>query len=159
MIKPFHVLCLAGLLAAGCTTTVDPYAPVRYGDSVQVVSYDSTPRPFNPSVQVFSSPAALQGRPYHLIAELYRGGWPNDQPLIMNALIWRAKSLGADGVILLPPVLGDFVDIPFGRIGRQFNFRADAFTWATPMAPANPPPTMAPAPPMAPTAPPQPPPQ
>ncbi len=141
--KPFHVICLAGLLAAGCATTTDPYAPVRYGDSVLVVSYDSTPRPFNPNIQVFSNPAMLQGRPYHVIAELSREGWPNDQPLLMNALIWRAKSLGADGVILLPPLLGDFVDIPFGRIGRQFNFRAEAFTWPSstpPMAPTSPPP-------------------
>jgi hypothetical protein len=152
MIKnSFYGICLAALLAAGCTTTVDPYAPVRYGESVQVVSYDSTPRPFNPNVIVYSTPAALQGRPYHAIADLYREGWPNDQALLMNALIWRAKSLGADGVVLLPPTLGNFVDIPFGRVGRQFNYRAQAFTWYNSPPPA---PSTAPSAPTPPTAPP-----
>ena len=128
----FSSLCLGVtvLLACGCRSTPpDPNAPPRYADKVQVISYDSTPRPFNPNIQVFSGYGAMQGRSRHPIADLMKMGWPNDQALIMNALIWRAKSLGADGVVLLPPRFAAWVSIPFGRVGRQFNFQAEAFVW------------------------------
>jgi hypothetical protein len=123
-------LGVAVLLACGCRSAPpDPNAPPRYGEKVQVISYDSTPRPFNPNIQVFSGYGAMQGRSRHPIADLMIVGWPNDQALIMNALIWRAKSLGADGVVLLPPRYAEFVSVPFGRVGRQFNFQAEAFVW------------------------------
>jgi hypothetical protein len=125
----FSSICAAAVFAAGCASTPDPNAPPRYGTSVQVVSYDSTPRPFNPDIQVFSNPNDVQGRPRHPIAQLVRVGWPNDQALIQNALIWRAKSLGADAIILLPPQYGGFEAIPFGPAGRQFSFQAEAFVW------------------------------
>jgi len=125
----FLCLCLGGLLLPGCATTPDPNAAPRYGTSVQVVSYDSTPRPFNPDIQVYYNPSAVQGHPRHPIAQLVRVGWPNDQALIQNAIIWRAKSLGADGVIMFPPQNGGFVAIPFGPSGRQYSFQAEAFVW------------------------------
>jgi len=132
-------VCLAAIFIAGCASTPDPNEPPRYGTSVQVVSYDSTPRPFNPDVQVFSNPNDVQGRPRHPIAQLVRVGWPNDQALIQNALIWRAKSLGADGVILFPPQYGGFVAIPFGPSGRQYSFQAEAFVWPNHIAVQAPP--------------------
>lgn len=133
-------LCVAAIVAAGCaSSTPDPNAPPRYGTSIQVVSYDSTPRPFNPDIQVFNNPNDVQGRPRHPIAQLVRVGWPNDQALIQNALIWRAKSLGADGVILFPPQYGGFVAIPFGPSGRQYSFQAEAFVWPNHIAVQAPP--------------------
>jgi hypothetical protein len=125
----FSSVCLGALLLAGCASTPDPNEAPRYGTSVDVVSYDSTPRPFNPDIQVYYNPNSVQGHPRHPIAQLVRVGWPNDQALIQNALIWRAKSLGADGVILFPPQNGGFVAIPFGPSGRQFSFQAEAFVW------------------------------
>ena len=163
---------MAALALTGCRTTVAyPEAPPRYGESVQVIAYDTTPRPFNEAVQVFSNPQDVQGRPRHPIAELEKVGWYRDRALIENALIWRAKSLGADGVILLPPNFGEFEAVPFGPVGRKFNFRAEAFTWprhngaatvppaGTPAPPAELPPAQPPAtmpPPVAPGTPPPP---
>ena len=108
-------LYLAGLLSlgamalVGCRTTKvgqDQNAPPRYAESVQVITYDSTPRPFNPSITVFYNFAGLENRPRHPIAELDKVAFPNDQALVRNALIWRAKSLGADGILMLPPSTG-----------------------------------------------------
>jgi hypothetical protein len=78
---------------------------------------------------VFENRSQLAGRLYHPIAQLVRNGWSNDEALIDNALIWRAKSLGADGVILLPPSGGEYQFVPFGPSGHQYNFRAEAFIW------------------------------
>ncbi|MGC9944468.1 MAG: hypothetical protein ABSE48_21800 [Verrucomicrobiota bacterium] len=91
----------ATLLLTGCYSyDVNGSRPVRYASGVQVATYDSTPRQPSASVRAFQSPAEVQ-RPYHVIALLSREGYLRDEGLIVNALVWRAKQMGANGIILL----------------------------------------------------------
>jgi hypothetical protein len=95
------LMCLFGFLTTGCYTyDVNGEAPVRYANSVQIIPYDSVKRLPAKSIQIFDSPNQIQ-MPYHVVALLMRSGKPNDQALILKALIWRARHEGADGVILL----------------------------------------------------------
>ena len=109
------LIAVAVMLLTGCHSyDVNGTRPVRYANSVLVTVLDSTPRPFSQTIEVFQNTEELKTRPYRKIALLSHSGWPNDETLLNNALIWKAKSLGATGVILMPP----------GRIGYQFNLFA-----------------------------------
>ena len=102
--KIISLICLAGLsfLLNGCHTyDVASAKPVRYAKEVQVIPLDTAKRAITPSVQIFESAADVQ-RPCHKIALLSRPGHRGDEGLIVNALAWRARQLGADGLVLLP---------------------------------------------------------
>ena len=86
----------------GCKSTNYTERPPRYGTSVQVVAYDSTPRKVNPDFQVFAREADVP-QPFKIIAMVCRNAKPQDQGLMMQAISWRAKQLGADAMIVLPP--------------------------------------------------------
>jgi hypothetical protein len=94
------LVCTLGLCLTGCHTyDVNGDKPVRYASGVQVITYDSTPRPPAKSIQIFDqyNPPPAQ---YHPIASLSHEGYPNDAHLIYDALEWRARQLGANGIIL-----------------------------------------------------------
>ena len=95
------LLCASGLLLTGCHTyDMNGDVPMRYAANVQVVNYESIVRPPAKTIQIFDSPSQIK-QPYHVIGLLLRPGKSNDEALILKALIWRARQLGADGVILL----------------------------------------------------------
>jgi hypothetical protein len=97
----FTSLFICASVVAGCHSyDVNGESPVRYANSVQVIAYDRETRSPAKSIQVFDSPTEIK-QPYHVIALLLRNGKPNDEGLILKALIWRARHEGADGVILL----------------------------------------------------------
>jgi hypothetical protein len=103
---------LALLILTGCYSyDINGEQPVRYASGVRVVSYDSTVRQPANSIQVFDSPGEVK-RPYHKIALLSRPGNREDQALVMAAIIWRARHLGADGIIFLP-VIGGWPEVQF----------------------------------------------
>ncbi len=92
------------VVAAGCSTTPIPTGaekPVRYASSVQVASYDSDTRTSTTRLEVFPSVEAVGQRSYRIIALLARGGNREDEGLIMNANAWRARQLGAEGMIII----------------------------------------------------------
>jgi len=102
--KTWLPLVLAGALA-GCSTPVsenstDP-AP-RYASRINVAQYDLTPRSPSLSLEVFDSAEAVK-RPYKVIALLSHKAEPNDSAKMMNAIAWRARQLGAQGMIVLKP--------------------------------------------------------
>ena len=103
--------------------------PVRFADTVQVISLDSTERNFSSSLEVFQSPDELKGRPYHKIAMLSCNGWPDDEGPLINAFVWKAKSIGANGVIMLPSVKGNYEFNAFARSGSRFTYKADAIVF------------------------------
>ena len=115
----------------GCETTSTNIAnPVpRYGKSVQVAQYDQTPRNINPDFEVFASEASVR-RPFKIIALVSRHANLQDEGLMMTAIAWRAKQLGADGMIVLRAAGGGFELGNFG--GGQPIFRAHAIVWTAP---------------------------
>ena len=119
------------MLLTGCHSyDINGTRPVRYASGVQVVSLDSTSRSFHQNIEVHQNVDELQGRAYHKIALLSHSGWPNDEALLNNALIWKAKSLGSEGVILLPPGRIGYQFNLFAHSGVSYNYRAEAIVFS-----------------------------
>ena len=72
----------------------------RYAGRIQVALYDQTTRPENPNFEVFARPEDVK-RPYKIIALLAHEANPEDEAMMMNAIAYRAKKLGADAMIVL----------------------------------------------------------
>ncbi len=101
--KPLLLLCACGLVA-GCTSN-NPDPAVRYGTTVQVIRYDGGHYAPTKTLQVFDTAEEVK-QPYHKIAKVTRPGHREAEGKIVNALIWRARQAGAEGLILLPPKHG-----------------------------------------------------
>jgi hypothetical protein len=116
------VVCALSFLVAGCHTyDVNGEKPVRYANNVQIVLLNSTPRTITKSIQIFETPDDVK-RPYHKIALLSRSGHREDEGLIFNAFAWRARQIGADGIIILTASRG----------WPDFQFRANAIVFDQP---------------------------
>ena len=97
-------LFVVALLIVGCSTeyvSVNGEKPPRYATDVQVARYETENRAPSARLEVFNSVDALRQRHYRIIALLTREGNREDEGLIMNAIAWRARQLGAEGII--PP--------------------------------------------------------
>ena len=126
------LIAVAVMLLIGCHSyDVNGTRPVRYANSVQVTALDSTLRPFSKTIEVFQNADELKTQPYRKIALLSHSGWPNDEALLNNALIWKAKSLGATGVILLPPSRIGYQFNLFAHTGVSYNYLAQAIVFTT----------------------------
>ena len=96
------LLLLVTLAVAGCHSyNVNSNWPVRYASGVQVTPYTSSPHSRLTTIEVFDNSSQVT-RPYHRLARLSRGGHRSDKGRITNALIWRARQMGADAIILEP---------------------------------------------------------
>jgi len=103
----FIILASVVVLLAGCHNyDVNGTAPVRYANSVFVTVLDPSKRKPTKSIELFANEDKIK-RPHHVIAILSREGYLQDQGMIVNALIWRAKQLGAEGIILLGALGGN----------------------------------------------------
>ena len=91
------------LMLTGCTSTAPNGEQVpRYAGRIEVAIYDTTVRPPVKSLDVFDDAASVK-RPYKIIALLSHESKPSDSGRMMNAIAFRARQLGADGMIVLPP--------------------------------------------------------
>src|SRR5690242_1574586 len=97
------LLCLSCAVGCAARSGGSDDEPVRYANSVSAAMYDTTRRAPVPTLEVFQSDQELAGRPHHVIALLSREGYPRDEGLVMNAIAWRARHLGAGAMIVLPP--------------------------------------------------------
>ena len=106
--KILFALLVSSLILTGCHSyDVNSSRPVRYANGVKVLEYDHTQRAPSPTIQIFDrfNPAPAH---YVALASLSRMGYLQDESLIDNALTWRARQLGANGIILLPPEQSDY---------------------------------------------------
>jgi hypothetical protein len=102
-IVAFVPLLLVVLFGLGCRAPLpsNPADPApRYASRIKVAQYDLSPRAPNRSLEVFDAPPT---RPHKVIALLSHKAEPNDSAAMMNAIAWRARQLGADAIIVLPP--------------------------------------------------------
>lgn len=91
---------MAVMLMTGCHNyDVNGTAPVRYGNSVAVIPYDHVQRAPAADITIYDAyhtpPAG-----YQVVANLSRPGNLGDRMKVIGALEWRARMLGANGLIL-----------------------------------------------------------
>lgn len=89
-------------LIVGCSTennSVNGENPPHLSNGVQVALYDSEKRIPTTQLEVFLTQEAVKDRPYRIIALLTRKGKREDEGLVMNAIAWRARQIGAEGLI------------------------------------------------------------
>ena len=74
--------------------------PTRAG-RVKIASYDSVSRQPTHSLEVYDTPQQIP-RLYKVIALLACEGAAHEEGMMVNAINYRARQLGANGVIVLP---------------------------------------------------------
>jgi hypothetical protein len=95
-----RLMSLAVALAvAGCSTTPEqsrPESKPPKADRVQILMYDTTPRPKTTHLDIYGS--NLPQRPYKVIALLTCEGAVDQEVVMTTAIYYRARQIGADGV-------------------------------------------------------------
>lgn len=137
LLKPaMRMSLLLGLLivlsGVGCE-------PCRHYNRLQVAAFTGgavTKKPYG-TVKPFSTAADVK-RPYEVIGLMSCEASAGDEAAVLNAMLYRAADLGADGIILNPPkigaedVTGSRVDVRLGADawilgnGNQRAYRAQA---------------------------------
>jgi hypothetical protein len=113
-------LCgLSVAMATGCASRSENQARIpRYAKDIQIGRYDSIARQEKPHFQVFDSAQSVPKK-HRIIALLTRHANPGDEALMMEAIAWNARKLGADAMIVLPPLqTGDELRI-LGKFGSS----------------------------------------
>jgi hypothetical protein len=127
-------LLTAILLATGCE-------PCPHYNRLQIAAfYGATPQTKKSygTVTPFQTPADV-GRPYEAIGFMSCEGSAGEEGAILKAMLYRAADMGADGIILNPPSIGQEtvsggnqnINVKFGWMalignGDQRAFRAQA---------------------------------
>ncbi|HBZ70135.1 MAG TPA: hypothetical protein DEP35_10540 [Deltaproteobacteria bacterium] len=109
-------------LLAGAASLHGACEPVRHYNRLQVASFEQgLPRRPYGSVKVFRDASDI-GRPYEAIGMMSCEGSAGDEAGILNAMLYRAADMGADGVLL-----NDVPRIPREQVGGSVDFR---YGWA-----------------------------
>ena len=107
--KPRLQLLVIALILSACSTAPKQAAdqPIKHADRVKVATYDSSPRPASARLDVYDLSRDAQANPapkaHKVIALLTCEGGAQEEAEMMNAIMYRARQLGADGVVILPP--------------------------------------------------------
>jgi hypothetical protein len=113
--------------------------PVRHYNRLQVASFAGPAKPTRKpygTVQVFETPEDVK-RPYEVIGMMSCEGSAAEEAAIVNAMLYRAADMGADGVLLnsaragAEDVTGQRIDVRLGWAamiggGNQRAYRAQA---------------------------------
>ncbi len=110
--KKFSFLFVLPLLITGCI-------------AVSEARYDAVKRKPNPQMEVFSE-GKVPSKRYKEIATYSAGGKPFDQSKAHARFISKARSIGADGIILKPTSMGGNTG-PFGV--QELSFQGIAFVY------------------------------
>ena len=103
-------------------------APPRAG-RVDIATYDITERAPVKRLDVYESPEKVT-QPYSVIALLTCEGAAAEEGMMMNAILYRARQIGAQGVIVLPAERpGLTANLLFAGNDRRV-FRANAIVYA-----------------------------
>ena len=128
------ILLLTVAFFAGCATQPSqPGAekPPQHAGRVKVLMYDSSPRTKSDQIEVFEG-THTPGKPYKEIALLTRDGTPNEELVMTQAIIYRARMMGADAVIIVPQNSYQEGIGPFGGGSGRSVYRAKAVVWTAP---------------------------
>ena len=124
---------LAALLSSGCATTSQEGAerPVKHAERVKILMYDSESRRPTTHLDIYDSsrPADQTSqviRAHKVIAKLMCEGAADEEPEMVNAINYRARRIGANGVVILPP---DRTGSIWSAFGSRRMFRANAIVY------------------------------
>src|SRR5580765_4301775 len=104
MNKLFATVLIA-LVLAGCATSSRQQAlekPPKHAGRVKVLMYDPSPRLKPDRCEVFDAMHSIQ-KPFREIALLTCEGSVDEEAVMTEAIIYRARTMGADAVIILEP--------------------------------------------------------
>lgn len=125
---------LLALLSLGCATTSQEGAerPVKHAERVKVLMYDSASRKPTTRLDIYDTSRTTAQtnqilRVHKVIALLICEGGVDEEPEMVNAINYRARQLGADGVVILPP---DRTGSIWSAFGARRIFRANAIVYA-----------------------------
>jgi hypothetical protein len=110
------VLVAAGL--AGCASTPSQNRPEKKppkADRVQVLRYDTTPRPATTHLDVYE--LAPPEKPHKVIALLTCEGRVDQEVVMSTAILYRARQIGADAVMRADKVTSRRESFSFNRYG------------------------------------------
>jgi hypothetical protein len=102
-VLPLFLIMLA--LLAGCAATTSQNAgekPPRQAKRAKVVMYDSASRPSRDHIDIIEETQRIQ-KPYKSIALITCEGAAHEETEMTQAIIYRARLLGADAVIMMTP--------------------------------------------------------
>lgn len=127
MKSPLKYLILLTLVAAGCAT--DSAGTPPHMGRVKVLQFDTAVRPTNPKFEFFNAPP--EGRHYKVVALITCEGAYHEEVVMTQAIIYKAKQLGADAAINLDPdraTTGNSSQYG-GSVGGRRLFRANAIVF------------------------------
>jgi hypothetical protein len=125
------VLLTSMSLSACRTRDVGPDPAPRYANRIQVARYDLTPRQPTTSFEVLDHINQAE-HPYKIIAMLSHAAKPSDSGLMINAMAWHARRLGANAMILLTPQDTGYRSNRWGSEKDQPIYGANAIIFTTP---------------------------
>jgi hypothetical protein len=96
--------------------------PVHHYNRLQVASFEQgLPRRPYGSVKVFREASDVD-RPYEVVGEMSCEASAGDEAGILNAMLYRAADMGADGLLL-----NDLIRVPGEQVGGSVDYR---YGWA-----------------------------
>jgi hypothetical protein len=113
-------------LVAGCATTPSQQRaenPPKHAKRVQIGIYDSSPRAKSDHIDIYDETHPIL-KPHKEIALVTCEGTPSEESPMIEAIIYRARMVGANAVIILPPSRSGW--------GDRRVFRAKAVIYETP---------------------------
>jgi hypothetical protein len=132
MIKDLLPIVLLALLA-GCAsdpaTSVIGKAPDKAG-RVQIAMYDATPRQPSQTMDIYDAGKPVE-RPHKSLAKLTCEGDASEEGIMLNAIAWQTRRLGAQALEVLEPEYpnGRGPTLPFAPSTTRRVFRANALIY------------------------------
>ena len=123
---PLFSALLVTLFTAGCASNSEhkeTEKKPKHAARVQVAMYDTSPRPKSDHMDIFDETKPIQ-KPHKDVALLTCEGTPREEAEMTEAIIYRARLMGADAIIILPPSRSGW--------GDRRVFRAKAVSYDAP---------------------------
>lgn len=124
---------LAALIVAGCATSSQNPGekPVKHAGRVKAAIYNSVERTPTTHLDVYSNPQSVE-RLHKVIALLTCEGAAHEEGELVNAINYKARQLGAHGVVVIPPDRpneGLVIAHPWFQPADRRVFRANAIVY------------------------------
>ncbi len=102
--KNLTTFILTTFLFIGCATSPQDASnrPPKHVGRVKTAAFDTTARQVTTELEVFDETKKLD-RPHKVIALLTAEGAANEEGDLVNAMMFKARQLGANAVVMLPP--------------------------------------------------------
>jgi hypothetical protein len=127
-VSQFIILLIGAVVISGCATTgPDGERVPRFAKRVEVVTYDASPRPRTKQLDIYDVKRPTKA--FKEIASLTCEGAPDEEAVMTEALLYRARMLGAEGVLIVAPER-TVEWTGFGGSGRRV-FRCKAIVYET----------------------------